>query len=220
MTIVVMKITVYDITANVISLIENVSSFMKIGLDKNKIIEVAAKIVDEKGTAALSMKELADKLAVKPPSLYKHFSGGLDELNTELMLYGYHCLDLEIMKAAVGKEKDNAIIAICNAFRDFAQKHKGLFDTMQWYNMYLSKDHLQASEGTVEVMFQVLGAYGLTETQKVHCVRMLRALIQGFTTIESHGGYGNPVSLDDTFDYAVRTFLNGIREIQGGNLQC
>ena len=188
---------------------------MKVGLDKKAIIEAAANMADEKGIANVTLKVLATELGIKSPSLYKHFSGGLYELNKELMLYGWRSLECEITRAAIGKAKDDAIIAICYAYRSFVSKHKGLFEAMQWYNMYQSEEHLQATQGTVSVLFQVLEAYGLTEEQKVHSVRVLRGFLQGFCAIESHGGYGNPAPLKDTFDFALKTILNGIRDLQG-----
>lgn len=189
---------------------------MKTGLDKNKIIEAAAVIADEKGTSSVSMKELADRLKIKSPSLYKHLGGGLDELNKELMLYGWRLMDSEITKAVIGKAKDDAVIALCYAYRRFVSAHKGLYEAMQWYNMYLSDEHLQASAGTVEIMSRSLSSYDLTEEQKVHTVRMMRAFMQGFSMIENNGGYGNPVSVDETFSFALKTLLNGIADIQKG----
>ncbi len=189
---------------------------MKAGLDRNKIIEKAADIADEKGIASVSLKVLASELGIKPPSLYKHFGGGLDELNKELMLFGWRSLESEITRVAVGKAKDDAIKAICYAYRSFVSTHTGLFEAMQWYNMYQSEEHLKATQGTVLILFQVLDAYGLSEEQKVHCVRMLRGFLQGFCSIESHGGYGNPAPVDDTFEFAFKTILNGIRDLQGG----
>ena len=192
---------------------------MKVGLDKKAIIEAAANMADEKGIANVTLKVLATELGIKSPSLYKHFSGGLDELNKELMLYGWRSLESEITRAAIGKAKDDAIIAICYVYRNFVAEHKGLYEAMQWYNMYQSEEHLQATEGTVSILFQVLEAYGLTEEQKVHIVRMLRGFMKGFTAIESHGGYGNPISQDESFDFALNTILNGIRDLQGGTEQ-
>lgn len=185
------------------------------GLDKKAIIEAAANTADEKGIANVTLKVLANKLGIKSPSLYKHFSGGLDELNKELMLYGWRFLESEIIRAAIGKAKDDAIIAICHAYRNFANCHKGLFKAMQWYNMYRSEEHLQATQGTVSVLFQVLDAYGLTKKQKVHCVRMLRSFLQGFCSIESHEGFGNSTPLNDSFDFALKTVLQGICNLQG-----
>lgn len=191
---------------------------MKVGLDKPMIIKAAANMADEKGIANVSLKALAAKLGIKPPSLYKHFSG-LDELNKELMLYGYRSLENAVTKAAIGKAKDDAIIAICYAYRSFVFEHKGLFEAMQWYNMYQSEEHLQATQGTVAVLFQVLEGYGITEGQKVHIVRMLRGFLQGFSAIESHEGYGHPMPLNDTFDFAIKIILNGICDLQGGTEQ-
>ena len=192
---------------------------MKVGLDKNTIIEAAANMADEIGVANVTLKVLAEELGIKSPSLYKHFSGGLDELNKELMLYGWRILESEITTVAIGKSQDDAIRAICLAYRKFVTEHKGVFEAMQWYNMYQSEEHLQASQGVISVLFRVLDAYGVTEEQKVHIVRMLRGFLQGFSTIESHGGFGDSTPINDTFDFALNTILNGIRDLQGGAAQ-
>ena len=92
---------------------------MKICLDKTTIIKVAANMADEKGIANVTLKALAAELGIKPPSLYKHFNGGLDELNKELMLFGWRSLESKITKAAIGKAKADAILAICSAYSNF-----------------------------------------------------------------------------------------------------
>lgn len=192
---------------------------MKSRLDKKAILEAAANMADREGIASVTLKVLANELGIKSPSLYKHFSGGLNELNKELMLYGWSSLEGEITRSAIGKAKEDAIIAICYAYRNFVSCHKGLFEAMQWYNMYQSEEHLQATQGIISILFQVLDAYGLTENQKVHCVRMLRSFLQGFCSIESHGGFGNPAPPSDTFDFALKTLLQGIRDLQGGTIR-
>lgn len=187
---------------------------MKAGLGKNMILNTAVKLADEKGIAYITIKSLAEKLGVKPPSLYKHISG-LDELNQELMLYGWKLLEEEMMRSAVGKSKDDAVIAMCYAYRNFVALHGGLFEAMQWYNMYKSERHLQATERIVSLLFQVFDAYDLREEQKVHAVRMLRGFLQGFLSIESHNGFGNPLNVNDTFDFSLKIFLDGIRNLKG-----
>ena len=189
---------------------------MKAGLDKAIILDVAAKMTDEKGIANITLKSLAEELGVKSPSLYKHIKG-LDELHKELMLYSWKLLDKDMMKAAIGKAKDDAIIAMCYAYRNFVKLHGGLFETMQWYNMYKSDEHLQATDELVSILFQVLDGYDLLEEQKVHIVRMLRGFLQGFLSIENHDGFGNSLTIDDTFDFALQILLNGIHSLKGGN---
>ena len=189
---------------------------MRTKLDKSVILDTAARMADREGIANITLKSLAEKLGVKSPSLYKHISG-LDELNKELMLYGWDLLEKEIIKAAIGKAKDDAVIALSYTYRNFVALHRGLFEAMQWYNMYQTDEHLQATEGLVSVIFQVLDAYDLHEEQKVHIVRMLRGFLQGFSAIESHNGFGNSLSMEDTFDFSLKIILNGIHNLHGGN---
>lgn len=187
---------------------------MKAGLDKDLILQTAAKMADENGIACVTLKSLAMELGVKSPSLYKHFSGGLDELNKELMLYGWRTLEKEMIMSAVGKAKDDAILSICHTYRKFVLEHTGMYEAMQWYNMYSSDEALNATEGIISILFQVLAAYELTEEQKVHTVRTLRSFLHGFSSIESHNGFGNPVPPSDTFDFALQTILKGIHDFE------
>ncbi|MBQ2238008.1 MAG: TetR/AcrR family transcriptional regulator, partial [Lachnospiraceae bacterium] len=91
---------------------------MKAGLDKDIILKTAADLADAEGIANVTLKALAEKLGVKPPSLYKHING-LEELNKALMLYGWKSLEKKVTRAAVGKSKEDAIRAIFYAYRDY-----------------------------------------------------------------------------------------------------
>ena len=189
---------------------------MKAGLDKDIILKTAADLADAEGIANVTLKALAEKLGVKPPSLYKHING-LEELNKALMLYGWKSLEKKVTRAAVGKSKEDAIRAIFYAYRDYVKEHPGVFEAMQWYNMYQSEENLQATEEIVAVLFQVLSAYDLQEEQKVHIVRMFRVFLQGFLMVEIHGGFGNPVSITESFDFSLEILLNGIENLTKGN---
>ena len=68
---------------------------MKAGLDKDIILKTAADLADAEGIANVTLKALAEKLGVKPPSLYKHING-LEELNKALMLYGWKSLEKKV----------------------------------------------------------------------------------------------------------------------------
>lgn len=192
---------------------------MRAGLNKDTILQAAARMADTNGIASVTLKSLAEELGVKSPSLYKHISGGLEELNNELMLYGWRTLENEMMRSAVGKAKDEAVLSICHIYQDFVMCHRGMYEAMQWYNMYDSDEHLKATEGIVSVLFQVLEAYSLTEEQKVHIVRILRSFLHGFTVFESHDSFGNPVPVAETFDFALKTILNGIHDLQSGGTE-
>lgn len=183
-------------------------------LDKNKILDIATEMVDEQGAKELTIKNLADRVCIKSPSVYKHFPGGLDEINIELMLHGWKLMEAVLIDAAVGKSKDEAVISMCQAYRGFAREHKGLYEVMQWYNMFQSERHLKATEGVINVMMKVLDGYGLDTRQKVHIIRMVRSFLHGFASLESHSGYGSKFSVDDTFEFALTTIIHGISDIK------
>lgn len=186
---------------------------MRGALSKQSIIDTTIKIADAKGLSNVTLKELAAKLGVKPPSLYKHFPGGLNEIYEQVMVFSWHSIDREIMRSAVGKSKDEAIKAMCYAFRNFAVQHPGAFEVLQWHNSYISDLNKQATKGIITSLNQVLEAYKMTEAQKLHILRFLRGFVQGFSTIEVHAGFGDPVSIDDSFEFAIEIMINGIHAL-------
>ena len=186
---------------------------MRGALSKQSIIDTTIKIADAKGLSNVTLKELAAKLGVKPPSLYKHFPGGLNEIYEQVRVVSWHSIDREIMRSAVGKSKDEAIKAMCYAFRNFAVQHPGAFEVLQWHNSYISDLNKQATKGIITSLNQVLEAYKMTEAQKLHILRFLRGFVQGFSTIEVHAGFGDPVSIDDSFEFAIEIMINGIHAL-------
>ena len=91
----------------------------KKGLDKNAVIASAAALANEKGLDNVTLKDLADSLEIRSPSLYNHISG-LNELKREIMLYGWKQAEESILRAAEGINGYEAIRAMCRAFYRYA----------------------------------------------------------------------------------------------------
>lgn len=185
------------------------NNMARAGLDKETVLQMTADMADKEGLSSVTLKELANRLGIRPPSLYNHVKG-LDDLRNSLMLYGWKQLENEITVAAIGKSGDEAVKAMCKAYVNYATKHPGVFDAMQWYNQCSSDKAMQTTEGLVRVIFQVLSSYELDEEHMVHTVRMLRSFLQGFVSINNNGGFGNPVSVQKSFDLSVEIFLKGL----------
>lgn len=185
------------------------------GLDKEVILQMAADIADKEGMNHVTLKELAARLGVRPPSLYNHVAG-LDDLYTSLTLYGWKQLEQEVTKAAVGKSKDEAVKSMCQTYMNYTTKHPGIFNVMQSYNQYSTKEAMKATEGLVSIIFQVLSSYKLSQENMVHTVRMFRSFLQGFATMVNNGGFGNPLSLQESFDLSINIFLKGLEALVNG----
>jgi hypothetical protein len=65
----------------------------------------------------------------------------------------------------------------------------------------------------VGVLLAVLPGYGLDgdEAQAVHIVRALPSALHGFVVLETGGGFGIPLALDDSFAELVALLDRGLR---------
>lgn len=183
---------------------------MERNITKETILRTAIDIADTKGLANVSLKEIAQILGIKSPSIYKHMPGGLTQIKHEIMILGWREIDEVIARGTAGKAGDEAVMALCMAFRGYVNKHPGVFEALQWHNSYVSTENDEVTKGIIQTLYQIIDAYKVGEDEKLHILRMLCSFVEGYCVIENHGGFGNPVSLDESFDYAVCTIITGI----------
>ena len=183
------------------------------GLNRATVVEAAAVLADEVGFEGVTLARLAERLGVRTPSLYNHVDG-LDGLRRELSLLGTRELGVRIGRAAVGKASDEAVVAIARAYRLFVTERPGLYAaTVRSLRLSHPTDpQLQAVEGEViRVVTDVLAPYGLSGDDALHAVRGLRSVVHGFATLESAGGFGIPLEVDESFERLLRIFVEGLR---------
>lgn len=181
-------------------------------INKQIVLQAAAEMADTGGLESVTLKALANKLGIRSPSLYNHVKS-LEDLRVSLMLYGWTQLENEIMTAAVGKSGDDAVKAICKTFMVYATSHPGVFNAMEWYNQHSSDEAMQTTERMVTTIFNVLSSYKIENKHKVHLVRMFRSFLQGFISITNNKGFGNPVSLQESYDFAIDIILQGLHAL-------
>ncbi|WP_134703436.1 TetR/AcrR family transcriptional regulator [Ammoniphilus sp. YIM 78166] len=181
----------------------------RMGLDLTGLLQTAAELVDEQGIDSLSLGELAKKLNIRTPSLYNHIDG-LPDLRQKLALHGLHKLYDRMSEAVRDVTGDEAVRSLSYAYVNFARQHPGLYDAT--FRAPRSADpELQAAQRrVVEIVVDVLAAYGLKDELALHMVRGLRSLLHGFAAIEQAGGFGLPLDLDISFRLLVDTFLAGV----------
>jgi len=184
----------------------------RIKLDLPIILQKAVEIVDEQGLDQLSIGLLAEKLDVRPPSLYNHLDG-LHELRQKLAIQGVKKLNEYMLQAAVGRSGDDAIRAISQAYIQFVRVHPGLYDASTRFPDANDQELQQAQRSVVQLVLQVLDAYNLQEEMAIHMVRGLRSILHGFTSIEQMGGFGMPLDINKSFSILLNTFIEGIHAV-------
>ena len=99
------------------------------GLDKNIIVKKTAQMANEIGIENVTLKMLADNLNIQTPSLYNHIKS-LEDLQKELMIYGWNQMAEVILNAVAGVSGYDALEALCYAFYRYAVQNPGIFNAM------------------------------------------------------------------------------------------
>lgn len=178
-------------------------------LDTAAVVQAAAEIADSEGLDQLTLARVAEQLDVRVPSLYNHIDG-LPGLRRALALAGVHKSIDALRRATVGISGDTAMLALCRAYRAFAQAHPGQYAASVRAPAPDDVALQAASTELLELVLTVLAPYGLDTIAATHAVRGLRSIIHGFVSLEAAGGFGLPLALDESFDRLTHTFIAGL----------
>lgn len=178
------------------------------GLTTERVVEVAGELLDTAGAAGLSLKAVAERLGVRPPSLYSHV-GGLEELRREVGLRALGALAEVCRSAAMGRSDDHALRAIAQDYRRFALAHPGTYALTQLAHPE-DAAWREASDRVLEPIIAALRARNLSRAEAIHAVRALRSALHGFVLLESGGGFGLEASTRLSFDRLVESLVRGL----------
>lgn len=179
------------------------------GLTSSKVIDVSADIADAEGLGAVTLARLAEKLGVRPPSLYKHVAG-LQEIRRALSLRGLQDANLRLQRATVGKARDEALHALAHAYWQFAQERPGLYAASLLPTKPGDKESAAASDMLLGTLIAVLTGYGIKGEDALHATRGLRAIIHGFVSLDAAGGFRLKRDLDESFNRLLAAFARDL----------
>jgi AcrR family transcriptional regulator len=162
------------------------------------VVVEAGAVADEVGLERLTLAAVAQRFGVSVPSLYKHVKG-LDGLNRDLSVHAVRELHEALAKVAVGRSGRDALHAIAAAYRAYAHAHPGLVAAAVRAPAPDDTEHLDVAAEIIGMLAAALGEYRLSDTDMIDAIRMLRAAMHGFVTLETGGGFGIPRSVDATF---------------------
>ncbi|GKU27032.1 TetR/AcrR family transcriptional regulator [Clostridium folliculivorans] len=185
----------------------------RVNLDLITILKTAADIADTEGIDAVTMIELAKRLNVKSPSLYNHISG-MGELRVNLAIYSMEQLYELLVRATIGKSKDDAIRSLSTAYVSFVRQHPGLYNAIIFAPNTDNDKFKIAADKIVDLLLLVLNSYDLEKDDQIHIVRGLRSMLHGFSSLEQTGGFAMPFNVDDSLSVMVDIFITGIHSIK------
>ena len=182
------------------------------GLNKEIIVDAAKELIEENGFGDFSMRRLADKLEIKTASLYTHVES-MEALFTEVGLSVLKQQRDCLLEAIGEKHGDSAVTALAESYRRFALDHTELYRLIM--QMPSGNDEVlkEAAAMTAEPFMRVLDDYSLSDECKMHCQRMLRAMMHGFVSEELSGYFSHyPVSADESYRLSVACVIDGLHK--------
>ena len=185
----------------------------RMGLDKNAIIYRTAQLANNVGIENITLKSLANDLNIQPPSLYNHISG-LDDLKKELMIYGWHQMEEQIIESVAGISGYDAIEAICRSFLEYATTNPGVFNAMLWYNKFENDEAQNATTKLFSVVFKIFSSLNISQENSDHLMRTFRSFLEGFALLVNHNAFGNPISINDSFELSLKVLMAGMKTLE------
>jgi len=181
------------------------------GLNTAAVVAAAAEIADAEGLDRLTLARVAATAGVRTPSLYNHVES-LDDVRRRVALLALRDLADALRDAAVGRAGDDALAAMADAYRAYARRHPGRYAATQRAPAEGDEEMRTAAAGAVDVVLAILRGYGLEGDDAIHAARAVRSALHGFVTLETGGGFGIPVDLDESYARMVRALARGLRD--------
>ena len=181
----------------------------KVALTREVVVATAAEICDRDGPAALTLAALAARLGIRPPSLFNHIDG-MAALKRELALLAARTLGDAVANAAIGRSRDDAVRTMAREYRRFAKQHPGIYSEILSAPDPKDREMSAASDRVLEICLKVLGGYTLDRRASLHAVRAMRSIVHGFASLEAAAGFGIPMSIDESFNWLIDTFIAGL----------
>lgn len=169
------------------------------GLSSRAVIESAARVLDEQGEEGLSIALLAERLGVRPPSLYKHVDG-MAGIRRGVTLRAKADLATALGNATIGMARDDAVRGLALAYRRWAKVHPGQYPLTIRAPIPGDTDDEEVSQTLVNVLYRVLSGYRIdAEDDLVDATRHLRSALHGFVDLETSGAFQLSRGVEQSF---------------------
>ena len=178
------------------------SRMPRAGLTTLRVVEEAGEVADDLGLDNLTMAAIAPRLGVTVPSLYKHVAG-MNALQRLVSIRAKAEIGDVLARATAGKSGSQALAGLAHAYRAWAKKHPGRYATVLRAPDSDDLEDVAVSRDALEIIFAALSSYGLEGDDEINAVRMLRATLHGFVTLELASAFGMPNDVELSFDLLI-----------------
>src|ERR1700733_6992232 len=180
------------------------------GLATGDVVAAAASRADEAGFDNLTMGLVAERLGIRPPSLYKHVTD-LADLQHRVATLAMTELGDAVRDATQGRAGLDALSALLIATRAYVAAHPGRYTATVRARFTGPDDPLYTATARILASIAaVLRGYGIAEEEMDHAIRTIRCTVHGFAMLQASDGFHWTGEPDDSFDWMIQFIDHGL----------
>ena len=162
-----------------------------------ELVVAARELLEAEGPDALTMRELAARLGIRAPSIYKHFAGK-EALETVLAEEALLAMGTACHRAVADPDPDRAVAALARAYRAEALRSPNL------YRLVTRSDFPR--DDIVEGLEDWAGTPFWLATGEPHIAQALWAYVHGMVILEIDDRFLVGSDLDQTWAQGIAAF--------------
>lgn len=171
-------------------------------LHRVTVVERAALLADEISLNELTITKLGRELGIAPPGVYRHVAD-LTDLRAAISAYAAASATAAISAACSGRSGAKALHTLAATLRNWALAHPGQYEALQIPPRQTDEAGNRAALDLLNSIGATLHAYRLEGNDLTDAIRLVRATLHGFISLELNDGFQQPRRIETTFDRAI-----------------
>ena len=181
------------------------------GLTTETVVAAAALLAEEIGCENLTLHKLANRLNIKPASLYTHISG-IEQLYVLLSDLALKQLGTVMMDAVKGKERADGIRAMSVAYRDYVKQNPEMYRMIMKVPYSCSEQLVNAGKNVKAILHELLSQYTKDQTKITDFSRYYHSILHGYISLEQAGFFDDAISVDESLSSIIESYIEQLEK--------
>lgn len=178
-------------------------------LTKEEVVKAACIIADEEGMSALTLKAVAQRLGIRPPSLYNHVES-LEALFHLAAHVGMEEMNRRVRDSAVGTAGKEALLSMAAEYFGYMIEHAGVYEVIQWATWHNDEKTAALFGEYLALIGSVFEKCGYYERDIAEITDIFSGFLHGYATMQLRYAFSDRENAMRRLKSAVDTLLIGI----------
>ncbi|WP_265457278.1 TetR/AcrR family transcriptional regulator [Enterococcus sp. HY326] len=180
-------------------------------INRDLLVQTGLALTAEVGLDNLTLKEVAQRLKVSTPAIYKHIEN-LESLKSAVKLEIQKNIKNQLLASTENFDGIDLLKAMALAYVRFAKEQPKLYQAIEWSALAADTQGQPVFQEAIHKIYQICQELGASELEASHIIRTVRSLAQGYADLDSHQSFVHPSSVESSLIYAYDTFFLGVQQ--------